>query len=72
MLNRDGREPSHDASTLHGRIVETRYYDPSTRDYEIRLDIFEPESCGDGVDNDLDTLADCDDADCTDASSCNP
>lgn len=45
-------------------ILESRFSPPFFLDYEIRLDLVDPEHCGDGADNDLDGLADCDDEEC--------
>ena len=45
-------------------IVEAYSDDPSSTDYDIRIDIVEDEVCGDGEDNDADGLIDCEDDDC--------
>ncbi|MFH1436742.1 MAG: proprotein convertase P-domain-containing protein [Pseudomonadota bacterium] len=45
-------------------VIEAWYEDPDDKAYEISIEISEPEDCGDGIDNDLDDLADCDDSDC--------
>jgi len=45
-------------------IIEAWSSSPSSTDYEIHIDIVDPEDCGDGVDNDMDGDVDCDDSDC--------
>jgi hypothetical protein len=51
-------------------IVETWDAIPRIFDYEIRLDIVEPELCDGAVDDDADGFADCDDPDCFGAAGC--
>jgi hypothetical protein len=51
-------------------IVEAWYATTTTTDYDIRIDVFPPENCTDTVDNDGDTLVDCDDPGCFGLTGC--
>lgn len=51
-------------------IIETWDAIPRILEYEIRLDIVEPEVCANAVDDDADGAADCDDLDCFGAAGC--
>jgi hypothetical protein len=51
-------------------VVETWDAIPRILEYEVRLDIVEPEACGNGVDDDADGAADCDDLDCFGEPGC--
>jgi hypothetical protein len=54
-------------ATADGRlyvIVEAWSSTPYSTDYDVRIDILDPEDCGDTIDNDVDGDTDCDDSDC--------
>ena len=45
-------------------VVEAYFAAPSSRAYDIRIDILAPEDCGNTIDDDIDGDIDCDDSDC--------
>ena len=51
-------------------IIEAWSAEPRTVNYEIRLDVVEPEVCDSTVDEDADGAAGCDDSDCWGAPPC--
>jgi hypothetical protein len=51
-------------------IVETWDAIPRILEYEIRIDVIEPEVCDNAVDDDADGATDCDDSDCFGEAGC--